>query len=242
MPKAGENWTCPYCGCAQVMSDSRFAVQVRPLDLRGWVEGQCGYRIEAIACANEDCKKLSMTFALHKAKLSPSGGGHILEQFHQWRLLPASYAKPQPHYVPEGLRRDYEEACAIRDLSPKASATLIRRCIQGIIRDFCGIVKGRLVDEIHELRKQVDAGNAPVGVQHDTVDAIDHVRKIGNIGAHMESDINLIVDVDPGEAQVLIGLAELLFDEWYTAREQRTARLKQLGMIAAAKKSNQQQQ
>jgi hypothetical protein len=34
------------------------------------------------------------------------------------------------------------------------------------------------------------------------VDAIDHVRKIGNIGAHMEADINVIVEVEPKEAQI----------------------------------------
>jgi hypothetical protein len=140
------------------------------------------------------------------------------------------------------LRRDYEEACAIRDLSPKASATITRRCIQGIIRDFCGINKRRLIDEINELRRVVDAGQAPAGVQADTVDAIDHVRQIGNIGAHMEANINVIVDVDPDEAQVLIELAELLFDEWYVAREQRTQRLVKLGVIAADKKQISKQQ
>jgi hypothetical protein len=31
----------------------------------------------------------------------------------------------------------------------------------------------------------------------DTVATIDHVRQIGNIGAHMEANINVIVDVDP---------------------------------------------
>ena len=139
------------------------------------------------------------------------------------------------------MRRDYEEACAIRDLSPKASATITRRCIQGIIRDFCGINKRRLIDEINELRRVVDAGQAPAGVQADTVDAIDHVRQIGNIGAHMEANINVIVDVDPDEAQVLIELAELLFDEWYVAREQRTQRLVKLGVIAADKKQIKQQ-
>ena len=48
-----------------------------------------------------------------------------------------------------------------------------------------------------------------------------YVRKIGNIGAHMEADINVIVDVDRNEAQVLIELAELLFEEWYVAAETR---------------------
>ena len=43
------------------------------------------------------------------------GGG-----FKYWKLLPSSYAKPQPDYIPEILRQDYEEACAIRDLIPTA--------------------------------------------------------------------------------------------------------------------------
>jgi hypothetical protein len=135
----------------------------------------------------------------------------------------------------------YEEACSIRGLSPKASATIIRRCLQGMIRDFCGIVKKRLIDEIEELRQRADQGRAPAGVQSDTVDAIDHVRHIGNIGAHMEADINVVVDVDPNEAQLLIELAELLFDEWYVARQRRTDRLVQLGVVEAEKKAIQKQ-
>jgi len=35
-----------------------------------------------------------------------------------------------------------------------------------------------------------------------TWEAIDAVRKLGNIGAHMEKDINVIVDVDPEEAEL----------------------------------------
>jgi hypothetical protein len=198
--------------------------------------------VEAIVCANEDCRKLSLTFDLFAYDgFDRNGNYRNPRPVRQWSLLPASSAKPQPDYIPEPLRRDYEEACAIRDLSPKASATITRRCIQGIIRDFCSITKKRLIDEIKELRLLVDAGQAPAGVQPDTVEAIDHVRGIGNIGAHMEADINVIVDVDPDEAQVLIGLTELLFEEWYVAREQRTQRLAKLGVIAADKKQLQQQ-
>jgi hypothetical protein len=105
------------------------------------------------------------------------------------RLRPQSFSKPQPACVPEVLANDYYEACAIRDLSPKASATLARRCLQGMIRDFCGISQKRLIDEINALKKMVDNCNAPKGVESETMDAIDHVRTIGNIGAHMEADI-----------------------------------------------------
>ena len=107
-----------------------------------------------------------------------------------------------------------------------------------MIRDFCDITKKRLVEEINELRRRVSAGQAPAGVQADSVEAIDHVRGIGNIGADMEADINVIIDVDPDEAQVLIGLVELLFAEWYVAREQRKQGLEKLRTIAARRRSN----
>jgi hypothetical protein len=240
--RAGDNWKCPYCGHAQVISDTRHHLKQNPILVKNWVSGNAGYLIEAIVCANNVCQKLSLALRLvGRGEYDRTGGFQTLGTFHEWQLLPSSFAKPQPDYIPEAIRRDYEEACAIRDLSPKASATITRRCMQGIIRDFCGISKSRLIDEIKELRKRVDAGDAPAGVQSDTVAAIDHVRGIGNIGAHMEADINVIVDVDPDEAQTLIELTEMLFDEWYVARQQRAERLNRLGLIAGEKKALQQQ-
>jgi hypothetical protein len=109
-----------------------------------------------------------------------------------------------------------------------------------MIRDFCGISKERLVDEINELRDQVRSGKAPPGVQPDTLVAIDQVREMGNIGAHMEADINVITDVDPEEAQILIDLVELLFEDWYVARNDRTKRLAKIRSIAEEKKQRQE--
>jgi hypothetical protein len=109
-----------------------------------------------------------------------------------------------------------------------------------MIRDFCGISKRRLIEEIKELRSRAEAGNAPGGVQLDSIDAIDHVREVGNIGAHMEADINVIVDVEHDEAQILIELVELLFVEWYVAREQRQQALAKLKSISADKKNQKQ--
>jgi len=53
----------------------------------------------------------------------------------------------------------------------------------------------------------------------------------------MEKDINHIVPVDPDEAQVLIDLVEMLFDEWCVAQNRRKTKLDQLQGIANAKKS-----
>lgn len=128
-------------------------------------------------------------------------------------IRPRSIAKQYPEYIPRQIREDYEEACAVLLLSPKASATLARRCLQGMIRDYWGIIKGRLYDEISALQGKI---------QPDLWQAIDSLRQLGNIGAHMEKDTDLIVDIDPGESEKLIKLIELLMKEWYINREERT--------------------
>jgi hypothetical protein len=106
-----------------------------------------------------------------------------------------------------------------------------------MIREFTGISKNRLIDEIKELRKMLDNGHAPAGVTPESVDAIDQVREIGNIGAHMEKDVDTIVDIEPGEAQMLIELIEMLFDEWYIARQTRQERLAKLAALGADKRA-----
>lgn len=54
----------------------------------------------------------------------------------------------------------------------------------------------------------------------------------------MESDIDMIVEVEPGEAQALIELIEMLFEEWYVARETRSQRLAKVKAIAAQKSAD----
>jgi hypothetical protein len=102
-----------------------------------------------------------------------------------------------------------------------------------MIHDFHGISKARLIDEIEAIKSSVD----PL-----TWKAIDGVRSIGNIGAHMERDINVVVDVDPDEARLLLGLIETLVDDWYIARHEREKRLSRLVSVAedksAARKKN----
>jgi hypothetical protein len=153
---------------------------------------------------------------------------YLYTELYKWHLLPESEAKFLPDYVPAPIQQDYKEACRIRDLSPKASATLARRCLQGMIRDFWKISKSKLKDEVDELQTKVDS---------DTWQSIDAVRSVGNIGAHMERDIDVIVDVEPGEAQLLIGLIEQLINDWYIVREDRRKRTEDLKKLADAKKA-----
>lgn len=220
------NWTCPHCERAVTISDGRLSSDSHTLRIENAV-GRRTLCTLFIVCPNPKCKRLTLTATLHESELQ-SGEERLRKQLQQWSLIPPSASKHFPDYVPEAIREDYGEACLIRDLSPKASATLSRRCLQGILRDFWKIKPGRLVDEIEQVKDKID----PI-----TWDAIEAVRKLGNIGAHMEKDINVIVDVDPEEAGLLIGLVETLLKEWYVAREERRARMTAVIAAAAAKKT-----
>ena len=188
-------------------------------------------RTMAIACPNEDCKEYVLSCSIHDYRTEyrgEYGTWEVQDAKKTWKLIPQSSAKVFPDYVPAALTADYQEACSIRELSPKASATLSRRCLQGMIRDFWG-VKGKrtLYDEIQEIQDKVDPA---------TWEAIDAVRGIGNIGAHMEQDINLVVDVDPEEANLLIELIETLLNDWYIVREERAKRMAAIVGVSAEKK------
>lgn len=227
-------WTCPYCGRSQILGKENTQSNSNRFFVGENEFGSFGFSSFAIACLNSACKRITLNYGIYEAD-SRYTEWRPGKDIQLWGLLPESSAKPQPDFIPKALRDDYIEACRIRDLSPKASATLARRCLQGMIRHFCGISRSRLIDEVNALREAVENGAAPRGVTIESVDAIDHVRKIGNIGAHMEKDVDLIIDIDPGEAQALIELIEMLFDEWYVEQQNRTDRLAKIAIIGADK-------
>ncbi|WP_245652705.1 DUF4145 domain-containing protein [Novosphingobium capsulatum] len=232
------NWSCPHCGHHQSVVTERVHQIDTRISVGSLKNGDVFLCALAIGCANSKCEKLTLSVSIRPKtyKGSYAVADYGTNPSYHRQLIPESFAKPQPDYIPEALREDYREACLILNDSPKAAATLARRCLQGMIRDFCGITKSRLIDEITALRAQIDSGSAPAGVTAETVEAIDHVRTIGNIGAHMEKDINLIVPVDAGEAYTLIQLIEMLFEDWYVARNSRQDRLKKISEIGVGKK------
>lgn len=143
-----------------------------------------------------------------------------------WNIFPDSNAKQLPEYIPSAIVQDYEEACKIVNLSPKSSATLSRRCLQGMIRDYWNVSKNSLLDEINAISGKVDP---------ETSDVLHSIRKIGNIGAHPERDINLVVDIEEGEAQDLLLFLEYLFDEWYIKRHDRKSMLARIKDLSTSK-------
>jgi hypothetical protein len=137
------NWTCPFCNRDTIIQehsvhDFRTGLTIEnfsgPLMLVG----------RFIVCPNRQCRQYTLELELHAAEIR-EGVGLVLQQpmvmYKRWHLVPESTARVFPPYVPKQILQDYGEACRIANLSPKAAATLARRCIQGMIRDFWRIRK-----------------------------------------------------------------------------------------------------
>jgi len=225
---ANFNWTCPYCSRDTTIVESNQLSATTDLSIDNAFGEITRLTNNFIVCPNPECNKVTLFCEMHLTEYDEQWSRRVkTEKLHTWNLLPDSFAKQFPNYIPKPILEDYFEASKIRDLSPKASATLARRCLQGMLRDYWKVSKGRLLDEINAIEDKVD----PIIWQ-----SIDSVRKVGNIGAHMEKDINLIVEVDPEEAKLLLELIEMLLEEWYVQRHEREKKLN--GIISLGKEKS----
>lgn len=220
------SWECPFCGRLSVFEsmERKHASFSMKADTK---YGVLVFESFVNVCPNPECKEFTYLSKLSTGKLE---GGYYrpVDEIESWVNRPSGIYKQFPDYVPKVILADYREAVLIKDLSPKASATLSRRCLQGMIRDAWHVKPARLVDEIKAIEGQIESS---------VWSAIDAIRNIGNIGAHMENDINVIVDVEPGEADMLIGLLELLIQEWYVEKYERQRRVEAITALAAEKKA-----
>lgn len=198
-----KNFVCPFCSSKFVITrESHTAFKTlfigNGVPYRRGVDDLDELSVRHYKCPN--CEEISIQI---------EGIGKKVEGI-KIPVRPRSLAKKFPSYIPEAIRNDYEEAYLILHLSPRASATLSRRCLQGMIRDFWSVSgKKNLYQEITEIQDRVKPEISRV---------LKGLKDLGNIGAHMEKDINLIIEIDPDEAEKLLKLIEYLMKEWYINR------------------------
>ena len=123
-----KSWQCPYCYHHATITDKNTSGTDYSFFDGNKHKQTLNFQVESITCPNPTCGEYTI-----EAILRPSSTFKLLES---WKLRPQSAAKPLPNYIPEAIKEDYKEACLILNLSPKASSTLARRCLQGMIRDF----------------------------------------------------------------------------------------------------------
>jgi len=132
----------------------------------------------------------------------------------RFRVYPTNtFRKPTPNEVPPHIKEDYEEACRVLPISPKASAALSRRCLQVILREQ-GYAQRDLVDQITALLGETDPKKSIPSVLRETVDAI---RNFGNFSAHPITDQTTlqVIPVEPEEAEWCLEILDEMFDHYY---------------------------
>ncbi|HEK0545707.1 TPA: DUF4145 domain-containing protein [Proteus mirabilis] len=232
------SWLCPYCNqistkgsyidrsCSFNAINSIVDGVTQPTDIK--------VALYSRHCPNPECLKFVLGINMDEIEFNPMLRNHqVIRSISSNKILPMGATKIFPDYIPSAILNDYKEACLIRELSPKSSATLARRCLQGMIRDVWKINEKNLAKEIEAIKDKVES---------EMWEAIDSIRSIGNIGAHMEKDINIIVDVEPSEAQLLIELLETLIQEWYVERHNKKLRLASIKSLAEKKKEERKKQ
>ncbi len=214
-------WHCPFCNRDQSVAGENRQASFADLTIEN-AEGLRRLVVKYVVCPNPACREFSLAVSLHTLETSGSRsytGKHIKT----WSLVPPSRARVFPVAIPAPALEDYHEACIMLELSPKVAAALARRCLSSILRDYWKVQPGRLGDEFRQIKGTSD----PL-----TWEAIESVRRTGLIGARMDTEGAEIMDTEPGEAKMLIGLVETLIEDWYVGREERRKRLEGIRQIA----------
>jgi hypothetical protein len=125
---------------------------------------------------------------------------------------PRSSSRLIPDAVPDPYRSDFNEACLVLNLSPKASAALSRRNLQTILREQGNTTKKDLYDQIEEISPKLPSHIS---------EGLHAVRNIGNFAAHPMKSTNSgeILEVEPGEAEWTLDVLESLFDFYFVQPE-----------------------
>jgi hypothetical protein len=205
--------TCAYCG--QVGTPVKvFGATVRLSDIVGLVLGteseKPSYRMSIAVCAG--CGEQNI-FVKRWYWLHQTGGDS--EQRITWhkRLFPVGRAAKALPNTPAQHVKAYLAACRTLDASPEASACMSRRCLQGILSSQ-GYTQQVLAKQIEAVLAEIDPDKM---LPRELRRTVDFIRKFGNLGAHATSDRTTleIIDVEPGEADWCIEIAEQLMDHYF---------------------------
>ena len=192
------------------------------------------FELTSFNCPHDKCgvfAKQFWTYAdtrdmeMSKGGLKPVSYGSILDyafskcdhcnKFSVWDLKKKTLIHPRISRnfdttdVPEPLVLDYNEACLVIYDSPKASATLSRRCLQAILNE------NGFSDR--DLSKGISKAIESNKLTQQLAEDLDYVRIIGNFAAHPKKDSQTgeIVEVEIGEAEWNIEVLEALFEFFY---------------------------
>ncbi|MBO6301011.1 MAG: DUF4145 domain-containing protein [Ruminiclostridium sp.] len=228
-----DKMVCPFCGETYPLTTSsttsihqsyiEYYFNFSCFGVRGIADkSKEAFRITMTKCPYKKCGKPTITIDHITDMASDNKEAYIDNSDLIHQVMPKCNAKPFPKYVPQHIISDYREAITVLDMSPKASAVLSRRCIDEIITNHFGVTGGSLYDKINAIKNKVSG---------KLLDAIDSLRKIGNLGAHLKIESNVIVEVSKEEAKAFLWLIEYIIDEWYVQEHEKAEMIEKIAQL-----------
>lgn len=193
--------TCPYCGTRVYLELDGGGYQDQKNPKSGGynvVSGFCPSCDEFVVLL-EHGKKFTRTFENEDQATAIDWTEIVYPKFGAGRVLDSA--------IPEVYADNFREAEVVLEVSPKASATLSRYLLQLILHEELQIKKRNLDEELQELEKQEK-------VSSKLIKMLQVFRKVANFGAHPKKSVNSneIIEVEKGEADIMLDLLEELFD------------------------------
>ncbi|VXC04640.1 DUF4145 domain-containing protein [Massilia sp. 9I] len=194
---------CPHCHIEiHEDFDEKNIARFNSIFIAKGAVGPASWRYFTMTCPA--CSKGIIKFAERNASTDAIGP--------ETYIVPRHPNKPSaPPEVPAHLAEDFNEAAAVMGDSPKASAALSRRCLQGLLREQ-GFNNKDLAPAIDAI---LDARVLPPALAEN----LDAIRNIGNFAAHPMKNTNTgeIIAVEPHEADWNLEVLEGLFNFFYVA-------------------------
>ena len=177
--------------------------------------------VDFMHCANAACGELVMR--VHESSQTFQGGVPITNT-ETWLVRPrwANSVRHVDLKVPEAMRKDFQEAAAILDLSPKMSAVMSRRILDDLLEEYAGRDEHFLGQKLENFAKD---SRFPLPVR-ENAKALNEVAKLG---AHTKkNEQEEIIDVDRDEAAWTLELVERFFEILIVAPARDAKMVKQI--------------
>jgi len=173
-------------------------------------------------CGSSACR--AVVVRMHHSTVSWVSGLPVPQKDTQsWVVWPKfGTLRPIDPLVPVDYRRDYEEAAAILDLSPRMSAVLSRRILADLLEKYAGQSAYRLSARIDEFIKDK---NQPIQIREN----MHAVRTAADLGAHTKrekDDQAELVETARDEAEWALSIIDRLFD-WFIVAPAKDAAMRE---------------
>lgn len=229
------NFTCKYCAQPVTITEEDYVFEnINVYNKPNFKT--LGFDLEIIYCPNPICRKIHINQHIEKTSFTPpSGGGAIYfpgrttKESQIINVIPVSGMIFLPDFLPKDIKRDIEEANLIKNFSQRASASLLRRALQSMIRDFW---KDKLI--VSEISREIEQLKDLVS-DTSLYNALHSLKNIAAFAGHPEKDITSIIEITKEELDQMFYVIIILVKEWYINKNERDKSLKLLNKTATQK-------